>query len=577
MVPHNTDIRPRLRRNGHRGCGTRSDYYDILGLAYDADAEEVKAAFHRLAKIYHPDLNAGDATAEARFKEINQAYETLSDSEKRAAYDLGLRGGPRVFRHTIESRGSATKSSATANHAPSSLQRWQMAASGMCIGVLLGFVVVPVVLWLSRNSVQRDYSSAPLANEAPGAERPASKLLAPERTIPQGAQQQFAAPPVAVNPPAPLSVLVAPPLDAGRSAVPPDTRTVANAPSMQLLDQHDDSLAQATRRSEHGDAAVPGLTVDTSALAPAQPSPQRVQSQDLNPPVPFRVLNSFSSAKPEAEQQRLAMLQQQEDEKRRAETEAAKEATKAVDAKSLGRVFRDCPDCPEMVVVPAGSFMMGSIDGADETPVHKVTIAKPFAVGKFDVTFAEWDACVTAGGCTHKPEDQGWGRSNRPVINVSWDDATKQYLPWLSRKTGKSYRLLTEAEWEYAARAGTTTSYSWGNDIGRNRTNCIGCGSQWDNKQTAPAGSFASNGFGLFDMHGNVYQWVQDCYHDSYQNAPTDGSVWMQSCEHSGSRVARGGSWNSFSLYLGATGRSWGNTVHRNSNLGFRLARTLNP
>jgi curved DNA-binding protein CbpA len=168
MVPHNTDIRPRLRRNGHRGCGTRSDYYDILGLAYDADAEEVKAAFHRLAKIYHPDLNAGDATAEARFKEINQAYETLSDSEKRAAYDLGLRGGPRVFRHTIESRGSATKSSATANHAPSSLQRWQMAASGMCIGVLLGFVVVPVVLWLSRNSVQRDYSSAPLANEAPG-------------------------------------------------------------------------------------------------------------------------------------------------------------------------------------------------------------------------------------------------------------------------------------------------------------------------------------------------------------------------------------------------------------------------
>jgi hypothetical protein len=230
------------------------------------------------------------------------------------------------------------------------------------------------------------------------------------------------------------------------------------------------------------------------------------------------------------------MLQQQEEEKRRAETEAAKEATKAVDAKSLGRVFRDCPDCPEMVVVPAGSFMMGSIDGADETPVHKVTIAKPFAAGKFDVTFAEWDACVAASGCKHKPEDQGWGRGNRPVINVSWDDATKQYLPWLSRKTGKSYRLLTEAEWEYAARAGTTTSYSWSNDIGRNRTNCIGCGSQWDNKQTAPAGSFASN-VSLFDMH-QCLSVGSGLLSRHYQNA--NGRLrLMQSCEHSEAGRAR--------------------------------------
>ena len=127
--------------------------------------------------------------------------------------------------------------------------------------------------------------------------------------------------------------------------------------------------------------------------------------------------------------------------------------------------FKDCPDCPEMVVVPAGSFTMGSNDYDDEKPPHRVNIAKPFAVGKFTVTFAEWDACVASGGCKHKPEDQGWGRGNRPVINVSWDDATKEYLPWLSRKTGKTYRLLTEAEWEYAARAvrrrpipGATTS-----------------------------------------------------------------------------------------------------------------------
>ena len=132
-----------------------------------------------------------------------------------------------------------------------------------------------------------------------------------------------------------------------------------------------------------------------------------------------------------------------------------------------------------MVVVPAGEFMMGSPAGEegrsdDEGPQRKVTIAKPFAVGKFEVTFAEWDACVAAGGCKHKPDDQGWGRGKRPVINVSWDDITKEYLPWLSRKTGKTYRLLTEAEWEYAARAGTTTPFSTGQTITPEQANFNG-------------------------------------------------------------------------------------------------------
>ncbi len=243
--------------------------------------------------------------------------------------------------------------------------------------------------------------------------------------------------------------------------------------------------------------------------------------------------------------------------------------------------FKDCPDCPEMVVVPSGSFMMGSNSYDGEKPVHKVTIAKPFALGKFAVTFAEWDACVSAGGCKHKPEDQGWGRGTRPVINVSWDDAAKEYLPSLSRKTGKTYRLLTEAEWEYTARGVTTasavhTKYYWGNDIGQNLANCDGCGSQYY-KQTAPVGSFKPTAFGLYDMYGNVWQWVQDCWHGSYQGAPTDGSAWVTSCTEGSRRVLRGGSWNSYPQNLRAAHRNGNTTDDRYYYSGFRVARTLSP
>ena len=192
--------------------------------------------------------------------------------------------------------------------------------------------------------------------------------------------------------------------------------------------------------------------------------------------------------------------------------------------------FRECAkDCPEMVVIPAGEFMMGSPASekgryTNEGPQHTVMIAKPFAVSKFDVTFADWDACVSVGGCP-QVSDSGFGRGTRPVINVSWDDA-QQYVAWFSKMTGKPYRLLTEAEWEYAARAGSTTAYFWGDEIGKGNANCAGCGSQWDNRQTSPVGSFKPNAFGLYDMAGNVWQWVQDCYHGNYDGAPTDGSAW---------------------------------------------------
>jgi formylglycine-generating enzyme required for sulfatase activity len=248
-------------------------------------------------------------------------------------------------------------------------------------------------------------------------------------------------------------------------------------------------------------------------------------------------------------------------------------------ASKPGSEFTECTTgCPMMVVVPAGHFMMGSPEsekGYDESegPQHQVTIAQPFAVGKTEVTFAEWDACVAAGACT-EASDSGWGHGDQPAINVSWSEAT-EYTRWLSRTTGKKYRLLTEAEWEYAARAGTTTAYSWGDEIGKGNANCNGCGSRWDNEQTAPVGSFKPNAFGLYDMHGNVFEWVEDAWHGRYEGAPADESEWLEGDYQTS--VVRGGSWFSDPLDLRSAYRNR-TTVPGSSNfIGFRLARTLDP
>ena len=249
-------------------------------------------------------------------------------------------------------------------------------------------------------------------------------------------------------------------------------------------------------------------------------------------------------------------------------------------ARAAGTVFRDCPNCPEMVVVPAGSFMMGSPPSEEgrydnEGPVHRVAFAAPFAVGVFEVTFAEWDACVSAGGCGgYRPDDAGRGRGSRPVGNVSWDDA-QSYVGWLSRSTGKDYRLLSESEWEYVARAGTSTRYWWGDDIGRGRANCDSCGSQWDYESTAPVGSFAANAFGLHDVHGNVWEWTEDCWNESYAGAPEDGRAWEGGeCSR---RFLRGGSWSNNPRLLRSAYRLWIDSGNRYNNNGFRVARTLTP
>ena len=230
-----------------------------------------------------------------------------------------------------------------------------------------------------------------------------------------------------------------------------------------------------------------------------------------------------------------------------------------------------CPIEPEMVRIPAGHFLMGSPEdeagrSGDET-LYRVSVGG-FSIGKYDVTFAEY-ACFLNDVGGRVPSDEGWGSENRPVINVSWQEATA-YAQWLSKKTGKQYRLPTEAEWEYAARAGTNTAY-WGNDIGRNNANCNGCGSRWDAKQTAPVGSFAPNPWGLYDMLGNVWQWTCSAYNKSYGSG--DEKV-CASDDSDASRVFRGGSWRGVPLVVRAAVRDYGAPAFRNFVLGFRLART---
>jgi formylglycine-generating enzyme required for sulfatase activity len=257
-----------------------------------------------------------------------------------------------------------------------------------------------------------------------------------------------------------------------------------------------------------------------------------------------------------------------------------------------GKSFQDwladgspCPYCPEMVVAPAGTFTMGSPSGEqgrDPGEVQvRVTIAGPFAVGKFAVTFEQWDACVADGGCNgYRPDDQGWGRGNRPVINVNWSDANA-YAKWLSRKTGKIYRLLSEAEREYVTRARTPTPFWWGFNIGPHQANydgnyTYGGGTKGEYRQrTVPVDNFEKNLWGLFNVHGNVWEWTEDCWNDSNQSNPGNGSA--RTTGDCSWRVVRGGSWNSDPQYLRAAYRNVSATESKLNNIGFRLARTLNP
>ena len=276
-------------------------------------------------------------------------------------------------------------------------------------------------------------------------------------------------------------------------------------------------------------------------------------------PVPQPVLISLRSAKP---------LQGKEE-----------RAVKPLD------IFKECAACPEMVVVPPGHFVMGAPETEessyeDERPQHAVKMARPFAVGRFAVTFDEWDACVAEGGCRRwRPSDRGWGRGRRPVININWDDA-RVYVTWLAEKTGKPYRLLSEAEREYATRAGTVTPFWWGSALSTGRANYDGNfpyprGEMNDvyRGMTLPVDCFRPNPWGFYQVHGNVYEWVEDCWHPNYKGAPTDGSAWVTpDCDR---HVLRGGSWDFAGWHLRAAARGLVASYVNHLAVGMRVARAL--
>lgn len=234
--------------------------------------------------------------------------------------------------------------------------------------------------------------------------------------------------------------------------------------------------------------------------------------------------------------------------------------------------IRDCATCPALIEVDPGTFTMGNnSDDPSEKPAHRVTIAHRFALAKYPVTVAQWNMCVAASACL-RPASEGGQGPNAPVHDVSWDDA-QQYLKWLTKTTGKPYRLPTEAEWEYAARGGTTTRYWWGDAMSKGHANCKDCGPPWRADSPADVGSFAPNPLGFYDMNGGVWEWVSDCWHSSYKNAPSDGRSWEDPfCQ---SRVIRGGSWLDGAGYmLSSTRFKYDGSVRYTAN-GFRVARDL--
>lgn len=357
-------------------------------------------------------------------------------------------------------------------------------------------------------------------------------------------------------------------LAALRPAVPPQADAApAVIPAAPEAGDTTDSLAMADGVDEA--AATPETPIE-NVEADAAPTPAELDMADDNGPDSDAMENLIAAVTAEA-----------------ASTPAPTPVAppfntateEAVERTYLGNYFKECVECPDMAAIPAGSFRMGAAqeESSDEGPLREVAIAKPFAIGTREVTYAQWDACVTEGGCAHKPSDHGWGRGKRPVVSVSYDDAVA-YANWLSLKTGHRYRLPTEAEWEYAARAGSQSPFAFGDDISVRQANFNGKYpyrgvEETFRGRTTPAASFPPNAFGLFDMHGNAWEWTADCWNANHIGAPADGSALATG--DCAKRVLKGGAWNTGAWRLRSGHRIGKPSWSREFDNGFRVVREL--
>jgi len=323
-------------------------------------------------------------------------------------------------------------------------------------------------------------------------------------------------------------------------------------------------------------ARIERLQAAASAPAPgvAPPAPPATSKPQAATPQPGHVV---TPSQPTPEHQRAASAMVGTPSPTPAPAPAPVATTPKAPDKSPANVpvageSKDCAACPVMITLPAGSFTMGSNSGdISERPPHRVTIGAPFAIGKYAVTVEQWNACVAANACPKLSSENGPDK-NVPARDLSWDDV-QQYIKWLGKVTGKPYRLPTEAEWEYAARGGTATPYWWGEQMRKGNTNCKGCGDPWHEEKPENVGTFAANPYGLYDMGGNVWQWVSDCWHSSYKDAPADGHAWdANGCDM---RVIRGGSWREGADYMLVSTRFKYSESVRQSQNGFRVAKDL--
>lgn len=353
-----------------------------------------------------------------------------------------------------------------------------------------------------------------------------------------------------------------------RAASPPPAAAKSDAKADVKSDTKPDTRPDTKASAAATPASPPSATPATPPAASRTPPPP-VTAAPATPPSPAPSAPAANTARSRAggSTSAGAITYPSEGKPSAPAAAAAAPATAA-----RGGELRDCPACPVLVALSPGGFTMGSsTSDPAERPPHHVNIGQPFAIGKYEVTVEQWNACADANACP-KIGTNGSDAKNAPIRDVSWDDA-QQYVAWLSKSTGKSYRLPTEAEWEYAARGGTGSAYWWGDQMKKGNANCKDCGDPWSQEAPASVGSFAANPYGLHDMNGSVWEWVGDCWHSSYKGAPADGRAWDENgCT---ARVIRGGSWREGAPYMVSSTRFKYSTSVRQSQNGFRVARDM--